>query len=68
MSAEVSGYKDAFQHQGLASWLGMTGKMNTTHYREIKIKKKKNPASFCQKAQTGKEVCLSTEQLSSEHS
>lgn len=66
MSAEVSCYKDAFQHQGLANWLGMTGKVNTTRYREIQ-KKNKKTESFCQKARTGKEVCLSTEQLSWEH-
>lgn len=68
MSTEVSSYKDAFQHQGMATWLGMTGKMNTIHYREIQKKKKITfPASFCQKAQTEKEVCLSAELLSWEH-
>lgn len=68
MSAEGLCYKDAFQHQGLANWWGMTGKwaLHVTEKRKKKKKKEKR-ARFCQKAETGKELHLSAELLSWEH-
>lgn len=45
LSAEVSCSKDAFQHPGLANWLGMTGKMNATLYNPKKSEKKDLKAS-----------------------